>query len=711
MSSFLYGALSAQAFMPHGMCYLWQPGVLTLHVASDALIAAAYFSIPFTLTRFLRKRRDLEFDWVIACFALFIVACGMTHLMEIITIWYPVYWTSGAIKAVTAAASLPTAALLVKLLPKAVRWPGPATLRRAHDELQQAHVRLLTEAAERQRAQEEAQRVNYELQEQLADMRRLHEISMQLLHTHELPTMLEQILESTISLQHADFGSVQLYDAASRTLQVVAQRGFSSEFMEHSRRVAADDVSASGRALLAGRRVIIEDVTADAGYAPYLGVAAREGYRGVHCTPILGRDGGVKGILATHFRAPCRLPETDLQMTDLYMRLAADSLERVQNEAALCAARDEADRANLAKGRFLATASHDLRQPLQALSLLNGSLRRLATDAEEQVAIGEQHLAITAMSRLLNSILDISKLESGAITPQLQDFDLAALFVELRVEFAEVARKKGLQLVVAEESALVHSDRALLGQILRNLVSNAIRYTARGAIQVRLQHCSEQLRVEVEDSGIGIAPEQVPLIFDEFYQVSAPPNTVREGHGLGLSIVQRAARLLSHPLSVRSVLGQGSVFAVLVPAGTASAAAVTDAAPAPGPEGQRPHVLVVDDDPGVLNATRTLLRVEGFQVSAAGSLPQALRIAATHADLGLLITDYHLGNGELGTRVIEAVREVLGQSLRAVLISGDTSGAPKSAVRDECTWLLRKPVNPEELLALLDTVLEAGAPA
>jgi hypothetical protein len=192
--------------------------ILTLHVASDALIAAAYFSIPFSLAYFLRRRKDIEFSLVIACFAIFIVACYTTHLMEIVTIWHPTYWVSGAVQAVTAAASVPTALILVKLMPQALRWPSPEVLKNANEELQLANKCLVAEVAERQRVQGEIQRINHALQEQIAAMRRLYEMGTTLAHAHELPNVLEEILYSTIDLQKADFGSVQLYDERTRSL-------------------------------------------------------------------------------------------------------------------------------------------------------------------------------------------------------------------------------------------------------------------------------------------------------------------------------------------------------------------------------------------------------------------------------------------------------------------------------------------------------------
>ena len=709
MSNLFSHLWDGNGFMPHGMCYLWQPGILTLHVASDALIAAAYFSIPFTLAHFVRKRKDIEFNFIIACFAIFIIACGATHLMEIVTIWHPAYWVSGAVKAVTAAASVPTALLLVKLMPQALRWPSPEALQHANEELQRANRHLVAEAAERQRAEAQLQRVNYELQEQIAAMRRLHEMGTRLAHAHELPNVLEEILDSTIDLQKADYGNVQLYDEQTSSLRTVAQRGFSREFVEQFREVQSDDRSACGRALQARQRVIIEDVEQDAEYAPYRASAARAGYRAVQSTPIVGRGDSVKGMLSTHFRQPHRPSETDLQITDLYTRLAAVQLERAQDEKELREARDAADRANRAKGRFLATASHDLRQPLQTLSLLNSSLQRVISSTEVMNAVAEQEQAIVTMSQMLNALLDIGKLESGAVEPQICDFDLAPLFEELRLGFSELAQKKGLELEIAEQTAIVRSDRTLLGQILRNLLSNAIRYTLRGVVRVRAERDDGWLRIDVEDSGIGISRDQLGTIFEDFYQVGVAPNSVREGYGLGLGIVERAAQLLNHDLRVQSELGRGSTFSILVSPGSATSVEALSSRPVTAAaRARRPHVLIVDDDASVLKATRRLLKLDGFPVSTAASVAEATQLAGDHTDIELLITDFHLTNGEVGTDVIAAVRGITGTPVRAVVISGDTSLAlRKVANQDPHVRIASKPVHAAELLSLIAELLES----
>ena len=195
-------------------------------------------------------------------------------------------------------------------------------------------------------------------------------------------------------------------------------------------------------------------------------------------------------------------------------------------------ARALADRANQGKSRFLATASHDLRQPLQTLELLNGTLHRLVTGQNAIEVVAQQHQAISAMSRLLNALLDISKLESGAIRPEPTDFTVAAIFEEMRMEFASIAANKGLRLEIETCEDAVYSDPSLVEQILRNLVSNAVKYTREGWVRLRCLHDAALVRIEVLDTGVGIPPDQLPAyIYDEFYQIGAPTNSSRDGLG------------------------------------------------------------------------------------------------------------------------------------------------------------------------------------
>ena len=396
-------------------------------------------------------------------------------------------------------------------------------------------------------------------------------------------------------------------------------------------------------------------------------------------------------------------------------RDAADHLREIADHARALAdeAREGADRANQAKSRFLATASHDLRQPLQSLALLNGILRRIVKEPSALEALAQQEQAIGAMTRLLGALLDISKLESGAIRPEPADFRVGTLCEGLRREFASIATSKGLELQVSLCEESVHSDPALVEQIVKNLLTNAIKYTPPGGrVLLRGERQNGSVRLDVQDTGIGIAADQIAYIYDEFYQISVPTNNSREGYGLGLSIVQRLVRLLNLRLEVSSEVGKGSVFSLLLPIGHSLGArpqppaAAAAAAQRESPQG-RPRVLLVEDDPGVRDATRMLLSVEGYRVRAVASLAEALRSAREEAAPDLLITDYHLRDGELGTEVIAALRENLHAEVRAVLVTGDTSNVVKHLPNDPCLRIVSKPIDAEKLLAVLKDLLTA----
>jgi PAS domain S-box-containing protein len=386
-------------------------------------------------------------------------------------------------------------------------------------------------------------------------------------------------------------------------------------------------------------------------------------------------------------------------------REAAEAARELADQA-----RELADRANQGKSRFLATASHDLRQPLQTLELLNGALRRRATDQYSIEALSQQEQAIGAMSRLLNALLDISKLESGAIRPEPTDFTVAAIFEELRLEFTSIAANKGLKLEIESCNDAVYSDPSLVEQILRNLVSNAVKYTREGWVRLRCLHEAPLVRIEVLDTGVGIPADQLPYIYDEFYQVGVPTNVSRNGYGLGLSIVQRLVKLLTLKLEVRSEVGKGSAFSLALPASSVQEVTMPPASVGSrvyGPQIGEARVLLVEDNESVRRATCLLLELEGYHVTPVASLAGALQHVQQGHKVDLLISDYHLNDGETGTQVIATLREVLGISLRAVITTGDTSAAVKQLPRDPYLRIASKPISSEELLALLRALLAA----
>jgi signal transduction histidine kinase/CheY-like chemotaxis protein len=360
--------------------------------------------------------------------------------------------------------------------------------------------------------------------------------------------------------------------------------------------------------------------------------------------------------------------------------------------------------ANTAKSRFLAAASHDLRQPLHALGLLVAQLRGTET-ASERTRLAERIAAAVAeMNDLFNALLDVSRLDAGSLSADLENFPIAGLLARIERTYAHTAHDKDLSLRVVPSRAWVRSDAILLERILLNLVSNAVRYTSKGGVLIGCRRRGERLRIEVWDTGPGIPQSQQQYIFDEFYQISDPDRDRRGGLGLGLAIVDRFCRLLDHPIAIRSRIGKGSCFSIEVPLRAAEPGATE---PASRPEiAAETHasgvVLVVDDDPRVLDAMGGLLRSWGYGVITGASHDGAVvALAADARRPDLIIADFHLSGGKTGIETIEHVRAKFGAEIPAFLISGDTSPERLQQSGAGGYILLHKPVNPMMLRSLL----------
>jgi PAS domain S-box-containing protein len=358
-----------------------------------------------------------------------------------------------------------------------------------------------------------------------------------------------------------------------------------------------------------------------------------------------------------------------------------------------------------AMSRFLATASHDLRQPLQTLRLLNQSLAESLETPGLRELVEHQAKAIGAMGELINALLDISKLESGMVAPKICDVDLAALLGSLGAEFAQLAAARGLAFGIDAGALPVRSDPVLLSQILRNLVGNAIKFTERGSVRISARAADGRVRVVVSDTGIGIPREEIPKLFGEFYRVARAGGRAVDGFGLGLSIVRRLADLLGARVEIESEPGRGTQIAIDLPGGSAAAdahAATAGSVPAPGPARR---VLVVEDDAGLRYATRRWLSGRGLSVEAVGGCRAALDAIAAGFDPEIVVTDFHLADGETALDVVRVVRERLGRDVPALMLSGDSSAGARAAAGVAGLSLLLKPVDPVELLARIREAL------
>ena len=387
-----------------------------------------------------------------------------------------------------------------------------------------------------------------------------------------------------------------------------------------------------------------------------------------------------------------------------------DVTERKRMEEEIIAARQAAERANKANSAFLAAASHDLRQPVQALSLLNGALRRTVTDERALQMVESQEHSLTAMTNLLNSLLDISRLDAGAVKPELEVFPIQRLIDRLSDEFARQAQHTGLEFSASACPAVVNSDPNLLAEVIQNLVSNAIRYTDKGSVRLDCIEQDGQCVIRVTDTGIGIAEDQLDEIFTEFHQCKTP-GASKEGFGLGLAIVKRLSDLLKLTIKVESDIGRGSCFSVSMPAVDATAAAedTEDPADAHRHEAAFGLVILIEDDVHVANAWGLLLEADGYRVATAESASEAQALL-NHVDEtpALLISDFHLLDGSTGVEAVSAIREYYDVPIPAFIVSGDTSKVVKDArLLDNCT-LMCKPVDTNRLLSAARVAVASG---
>ncbi len=380
-------------------------------------------------------------------------------------------------------------------------------------------------------------------------------------------------------------------------------------------------------------------------------------------------------------------------------------------------ARQQAEVANRAKTQFFAAASHDLRQPLHALSLFAEALRQRSHEAGVVELVNSINASVDALDGLFSELLDITRIDTGGVEVKAVDFAISDLFRRLRLHFEPTAFEKGLALRFRGERHAVHGDPLLVERILRNLVANAIRYSEDGGVLVGCRRRGERLLLQVWDTGPGICEAEQHRVFEEFYQVpgnAAPLAGQKKGLGLGLAIVRRLAALMHAPLVLRSVPGRGSVFTLELPVGqavpTASASASAMAPPAPTLDGRL--IVVVEDDPVVGSGMEKLLEGWGARVasfdSVAASAQWAHSAGAGGAQPQLLIVDYQLGNGQTGVEAIHALRAAFGCAVPAIMVTGSTiSGHDAQAERHDF-HLLMKPVLPGKLRAMIGFKLGLG---
>lgn len=471
----------------------------------------------------------------------------------------------------------------------------------------------------------------------------------------------------------------------------------------------------SGWAMLNRHPAIIEDIYSDAriphdAYRPTF-------VKSLAMVPIRASDPiGAIGVYWAKRHQPgieeVRLIQALADTTAVAMEnvtIHAELEQRVRDRTAeALAAKDEAERANTAKSRFFAAASHDLRQPLQAIGLMTRSLAKcLDSPPRAQRILQDLQGPLGSINDILDELQDIHKLDAGAIEPAIGEFPIQTLLERARINTEPLAIDKQLRLRSVPCSAQVRSDPVLLERIVRNFLINATCYTESGRVLVGCRRWGAKLRIEVWDTGIGIAASDLNAVFEEYRQIRvAGQRHLAKGMGLGLSIAKRLATLLGHELDVRSLPGKGSMFAVIVPLAETGACASASRADTQA----RKHetlpvsVLLIEDDPAVADSMQLFLGLEGFSLVTAENGKEAL--ARTAAAPDIIISDYHLGSGETGPDVIDMIRKRFQRQIPAVVLTGDATVVELPSQRSRLR-LLHKPVDPDILVTVLRETLSA----
>lgn len=382
----------------------------------------------------------------------------------------------------------------------------------------------------------------------------------------------------------------------------------------------------------------------------------------------------------------------------------------IKREQALEKARKSAEKANAAKTRFLASASHDLRQPIHALGLFFADLSERVRSKETNQVIGQIEDSISAINAMLNALLDVSKLDAGVVKPEIQPCSIQDIFDRLKTEFQPLAKENNNILTFRFSRLVVDTDPAMLERMLRNLIGNALRYTENGRVLAGVRMRAGMAEIQVFDTGRGIQEDQLDEVFVEFQQLHNPARDRRQGLGLGLAIVKRLAHLLRHRIEVKSAVGKGSCFSILLPISSARVRSIPDHSP-PSPLLSKTLLagrllMVLEDDVTVLESMCGLLSRWGCRIIAAVTPLEAMdKLAASERPLDLLITDYRLPDNVSGIDVAQAIQARLAYPVGVLVITGDTGPERLREAEASGFPLLHKPVHPAKLRSTLQHLL------
>lgn len=383
-----------------------------------------------------------------------------------------------------------------------------------------------------------------------------------------------------------------------------------------------------------------------------------------------------------------------------------DLIEQLKEQKA------EAEEANSAKSRFLAAASHDLRQPLYALTLFVSALEERISSEDDLEITSKIKRSADSLQSLFEALLDISKLDAGTVDVQKADFDLQPMYRRLSAEFDPQLAQRNVTITWPTDNFAVRSEPALLEQILRNYVANAIRYTKAGEINVASEPSDNGVKISISDTGIGISPEDQEVIFEEFYQLGNPERDRQNGLGLGLSIVQRAAQLLDHKIEVVSQVDQGSTFSVTVEAATQSGE-LESVANNPTSRSTfisaQPLIVVIDDEESIRDGMEQLLRSWGCEVILGANTNDVIgQLSAEQRKPDGIISDYRLRDAQTGVDAVGSINTACNSTIPALIVTGDTENQLQIDLKAKGYQVLHKPVPPAKLRAFLRSLPKQG---
>ncbi|GAB5471141.1 MAG: hypothetical protein Kilf2KO_41710 [Rhodospirillales bacterium] len=430
----------------------------------------------------------------------------------------------------------------------------------------------------------------------------------------------------------------------------------------------------------------------------------REGWIAARCA---ARPAGEKAVIALPDGRYLEIKEESLGASGR-VTLVSDLSAQRRGEQALQRAKELAETANATKSRFLRAANHDIRQPLASLKILIYSCMTEEDEEHRKDLLHAMDISASIMEDILGVLLQVGQLDAGKITPRMTNFQVAPFLERIRIQFEHQAKEKGLDLRVLPSQTTVVSDRALLERVISNFVANAIRYTSRGKILVGCRKCGNSLRIEVHDTGCGISEEHLNTIFEEFYQIPGGHNRRKQGLGLGLSIAQRIAQILDHPLDVRSKPDKGSTFSLDIPLGDVWRSQIDEAEVTEAIGGQfvGTRVLLLEDDEFLRETLANLLARWGIDVRQAANAEEISPLVELDGwTPDLLLADYRLRLGVRGTEVAGLLRKKFDVNLPCIVMTAETEPALIERIKAERFPLLIKPINPPQLRVVMHNLL------